>query len=83
MDGDSIRGEDMLLMASGSGHVSLPAGVRVRMTAGSVKPTVTVAGDCSEVVSSIDPSYHAPPPDPRDQLYRVLGQLVVVPQRPR
>ncbi|KAK0614613.1 hypothetical protein B0T14DRAFT_386626, partial [Immersiella caudata] len=38
LDGDGRRGgEDLLLMARGSGHVTLPAGVQVRVVAGSVK----------------------------------------------
>lgn len=64
MDGDSIRGEDMLLMASGSGHVSLPAGVQVRVTSGSVKYDAVAGqnGDRSVVGSSYGPGYRAPPP---------------------
>ncbi|KAK1750164.1 hypothetical protein QBC47DRAFT_418458 [Echria macrotheca] len=40
MDGEGRRGgEDLLLMARGSGHVTLPKGVQVRVEAGSVKIT--------------------------------------------
>ncbi|KAK1834897.1 hypothetical protein QBC39DRAFT_181436 [Podospora conica] len=59
MDGDSTRGEDMLMLVRGSGHMTLPAGVQVRMTAGAFKyraPAGSVVG------SSHGPGYRAPPP---------------------
>lgn len=36
-NGKEARGEDFLMSAKGNGHVSLPAGVQVRVTSGSVK----------------------------------------------
>lgn len=62
LDGDGRRGgEDLLLMARGSGHVTLPAGVQVRVVAGSVKlAPQPAAGD--SVVGSSYGGYRAPPP---------------------
>jgi len=67
MDGDGRRGgEDLLMMAQGSGHVWLPAGVQVRVVSGSVKfsaeESPSVRDGSSVVGSSYGPGYRAPPP---------------------
>lgn len=61
MDGDSIRGEDLLMMARGSGHMTLPAGVQVRVSEGAFKYRAP-AGGRSAVGSSHGAGYRAPPP---------------------
>lgn len=65
MDGEGRRGGlDLLLMASGSGHVTLPKGVQVRVVAGKVKVALDEASGSSadSVVGSSYGGYRAPPP---------------------
>lgn len=65
LDGDGRRGgEDLLLMARGSGHVTLPAGVQVRVVQGSVKLAPQPPAGDSVVGSTYGGSggHRAPPP---------------------
>lgn len=64
MDGDSTRGEDLLMMAKGTGHMSVPAGVQLRVVAGKVKIMAAAnRGPGSSVVgSSYGSGNQAPPP---------------------
>lgn len=65
MEGEGLRGgEDVLLMARGSGHVTLPPGVQVRVTEGNIRlsaPAASASGAASAVGSSYS-GYRAPPP---------------------
>jgi hypothetical protein len=72
MDGEGRRGgDDLLLMAKGSGHVTLPAGVQVRVVAGSVKLAPQPPAGDSVVGSSYGGAggYRAPPPSRTTSYY--------------